>query len=330
MRINNGFYIFSEVPAGKKGIMLKNWNNTEICENYYNAIATTAPEFTALKHAFPDRAIFHVTAQIINPDRDITLDNVTNNLCVIDIDDQALNPKSPLYSEALDHGTLKARYELSLKLCDMLCGEAIGEKVQRYISSKGFHIVCRFDETTQHLMNHKKVKLKPDICAKYGITDAERARADIDILLMHQIKKQGLPLKPHATLNKDSEWLILPNVFDIVTTDQGAQLDNPYKVCVTKCTFTQTTYIVHKRYEYAPNAFLRFLQSENMTPDRYNNISCPFHAEKTPSCNISFDKNVFYCFGCKQSGALTQFVAKLKGFSIKEAERYLKDLGLLM
>jgi len=31
---------------------------------------------------------------------------------------------------------------------------------------------------------------------------------------------------------------------------------------------------------------------------------CPFHQEKTPSFNVSPDKQMYYCFGCGNGGAL--------------------------
>lgn len=45
-------------------------------------------------------------------------------------------------------------------------------------------------------------------------------------------------------------------------------------------------------------------------PSRYGSfICCPFHYEKTPSMKI-YDKS-YYCFGCKESGNIVNFVMKL-------------------
>ena len=38
---------------------------------------------------------------------------------------------------------------------------------------------------------------------------------------------------------------------------------------------------------------------------------CPFHSEKTPSFNVSTDKNFFHCFGCKASGDVITFIRLL-------------------
>ncbi|EMY27448.1 CHC2 zinc finger domain protein, partial [Leptospira interrogans serovar Australis str. 200703203] len=35
---------------------------------------------------------------------------------------------------------------------------------------------------------------------------------------------------------------------------------------------------------------------------------CPFHQEKSPSFNVSAEKQFYYCFGCKASGDLIRFV----------------------
>jgi DNA primase len=52
---------------------------------------------------------------------------------------------------------------------------------------------------------------------------------------------------------------------------------------------------------------------------------CPFpgHKEKTPSFNVSEDKQVYHCFGCKQSGQVFTALQELKGFSFPEAVEYL-------
>ena len=42
---------------------------------------------------------------------------------------------------------------------------------------------------------------------------------------------------------------------------------------------------------------------------------CPFHNEKTPSFNVSDEKGLFHCFGCKVGGNAITFLMKYKNLS---------------
>ena len=50
---------------------------------------------------------------------------------------------------------------------------------------------------------------------------------------------------------------------------------------------------------------------------------CPFHQEKTPSFTVSPDKEIFYCFGCHETGDVITFIAKIEKMSPFEAAQYL-------
>ncbi|MBV8660754.1 MAG: DNA primase [Candidatus Dependentiae bacterium] len=52
---------------------------------------------------------------------------------------------------------------------------------------------------------------------------------------------------------------------------------------------------------------------------------CPFHQEKTPSFTVSPDKDIFYCFGCHESGDVISFIAKIEKMSQFEAAQYLVE-----
>ncbi|MFP1868242.1 CHC2 zinc finger domain-containing protein [Lonsdalea quercina] len=48
-------------------------------------------------------------------------------------------------------------------------------------------------------------------------------------------------------------------------------------------------------------------------------VLCPFHQEKTPSCVISPDKNLYHCFGCDAGGSVIDWVMKTEGLSLPHA-----------
>jgi DNA primase len=52
---------------------------------------------------------------------------------------------------------------------------------------------------------------------------------------------------------------------------------------------------------------------------------CPFHQEKTPSFNVNQERGQYYCFGCKESGSVIDFLMKAEGYSFPEAVRILAE-----
>lgn len=52
---------------------------------------------------------------------------------------------------------------------------------------------------------------------------------------------------------------------------------------------------------------------------------CPFHHEKTPSFNVSQDKQLYHCFGCHASGNVITFVMNIENIGFKEAVEFLAD-----
>ncbi len=55
----------------------------------------------------------------------------------------------------------------------------------------------------------------------------------------------------------------------------------------------------------------------------YWKAPCPFHQEKTPSFTVSPDKDIFYCFGCHESGDVISFIAKIEKVTQFQAAQYL-------
>lgn len=51
---------------------------------------------------------------------------------------------------------------------------------------------------------------------------------------------------------------------------------------------------------------------------------CPFHQEKTPSFTVNRDKQIFYCFGCREGGNVITFLMKIADKTFPEV---IKDLA---
>ncbi|EOF5965433.1 CHC2 zinc finger domain-containing protein [Salmonella enterica] len=57
-------------------------------------------------------------------------------------------------------------------------------------------------------------------------------------------------------------------------------------------------------------------------------VLCPFHDEKTPSCVISPEKNLYHCFGCDAGGSVLDWVMHTEKLSLRKAvERLRGELG---
>ena len=55
---------------------------------------------------------------------------------------------------------------------------------------------------------------------------------------------------------------------------------------------------------------------------------CPFHSEKTPSFNVSTDKQLFHCFGCGAGGDVVSFIMRAENLSYPEAIAFLAQICL--
>lgn len=54
---------------------------------------------------------------------------------------------------------------------------------------------------------------------------------------------------------------------------------------------------------------------------------CPFHNEKTPSFNVSPDKQMYHCFGCSAGGNVFTFLMEMEKISFVEAARSLAEMA---
>ena len=52
---------------------------------------------------------------------------------------------------------------------------------------------------------------------------------------------------------------------------------------------------------------------------------CPFHNEKSPSFSVSFEKQIYYCFGCGAAGNVITFVMQMEHYDFPEAIKFLAE-----
>ncbi len=52
---------------------------------------------------------------------------------------------------------------------------------------------------------------------------------------------------------------------------------------------------------------------------------CPIHQEKTPSCRVHPDKQLFHCYGCGAGGSAADFIVKYYNVSLHDAFNMLRD-----
>ena len=72
---------------------------------------------------------------------------------------------------------------------------------------------------------------------------------------------------------------------------------------------------------YAKNDIVDVISSYTTLTERGGRYwgLCPFHNEKTPSFSVSRDRQLYYCFGCKQGGNVANFIMKADNLMFGEA-----------
>ncbi len=74
----------------------------------------------------------------------------------------------------------------------------------------------------------------------------------------------------------------------------------------------------------------QYLQLRKAGRDSFVGL-CPFHQEKTPSFNVSQNKQVYHCHGCDASGNVFKFIQNIENLSFPEAvERLAQQVGVTL
>ena len=55
--------------------------------------------------------------------------------------------------------------------------------------------------------------------------------------------------------------------------------------------------------------------------EKNNKIICPFHDDTDPSLSLDDELNVFYCFGCQETGDIINFVGRLEEWKEKTQQK---------
>lgn len=337
MRIERDFLIIdnkASVVDCSKGLLLKNWSNIDIepTSRYSiddlrtSDVNKTAKHYEALNG---DCAIYHVVNQKVDSStfsntHTRKMEDLTTNLFVIDIDDQALNINSDYYQESLDNAQSCVRYGLSLKLESAIINEIKEHSptdfiIYRTVSSKGFHWICAFSESYLNLIGTKRT-LSPGFITKYQFTDKEIERLDIDLLFMHQLKRADSQVKPtyimHSAANSQSKivGVVPPNIFI-------AKENLTAKHVISDLEFNRLMpNFSHSNIDEAirtPNAFFKVLDYYGIQVDFISNnrdcrICCMFHDDNKPSLSIDINRNLYHCFGCGAKGNIYSFIRCLE------------------
>ncbi|NLK85736.1 MAG: DNA primase [Aeromonadales bacterium] len=93
--------------------------------------------------------------------------------------------------------------------------------------------------------------------------------------------------------------------------------------------FIKKSYIIEK---LLPNVAIEKLIGQYVTLKKSGAsymCCCPFHNEKTPSCQVTPSKQMFYCYGCKAHGNAIDFIMKYKNLSFVEAVEELSQFAAI-
>ncbi|MEI7511407.1 MAG: CHC2 zinc finger domain-containing protein [Candidatus Peregrinibacteria bacterium] len=78
----------------------------------------------------------------------------------------------------------------------------------------------------------------------------------------------------------------------------------------------------------APTTLLSVIEYYRIPVDYHTDmISCPFHADGTPSCHLNFHENIWHCFGCKKDGGVLDFIEQKENCSRGRAFHIAKEIA---
>ena len=350
MKINNlsernrPFYIVDLYPTEKKGLCKSNWCNEHILDfkNHWeeerflilDSLADVSTFSFYNAYQFYQSAVFEICSlrkSTKGKSECTSLNDFYIGTFCIDIDDQRLNPKSQYYDAVLDASDSDTRMQASKRFCDALF-DALPlvpyVPLYGYISAKGYHIVMRLTEDYIPLLGRQNVPFTNlRILEKHPKLKEVLKYLQIDILQQHNIKKPNEPLK---------ELWMDKRIEDLFNAAKGMGFEELAKVpfCISDSTKDEKqnsiTIIQYERFNCTAYKTMRVLNLLGLRITRKSGdevfVSCPFHAEKTPSLAVNLNTGRWHCFGCGNGGGLPSLYQMITGYPWRKVYSNLEEL----
>ena len=331
------FYVVDLHPTEKKGLCKSKWCNEHILdfkdrkeEKRFLILDSLDEVFFFSKNdpkLFGGSSVFEICSLrkgTKEKSECTSLDDFHIGTFCIDIDDERLNPKSQYYDAVLDASDLDTRMQASKRFCDALFDElplVPYAPLYVWISNKGYHIVMRLTDDYIPLLGCQNVPFTNlRILEKYPQLKEVVKYIQIDILQQNNIKKPNEPLKRFIEVKRKADPF---NVRLGLGFEELAQV--PF--CISdppkdkKQTFT--TISQYERFNCSISKTMRVLNLLGLRITRKSGseifVSCPFHAEKTPSLAVNLDTGKWHCFGCGKGGGLPLLYKLIRGCPWKNA-----------
>jgi hypothetical protein len=334
------FYVVDLHPTETKGLCKSNWCNEHILDfkdrkeekrflfldslDEVFFLSKNDPKFFGISSVFEICSLRKGTRE---KSECTSLDDFRIGTFCIDIDDQRLNPKSQYYDEEFDYS--KNRLQGSELFCNALFDELSNTPfVYGYKSNKGYHIVMRLTDDYIPLLGCQNVPFTNQrILEKYPKLKDIMKYLQIDILQQHNIKKPNEDLKGLWEVKSEFyRFNVAKGIGFEKLSKISFKLSDPPKD--KKQTFT--TISQYERFNCSISKTMRVLNLLGLRIARKSGseifVSCPFHAEKTPSLAVNLDTGKWHCFGCGKGGGLPLLYKLIRGCQWKNAYLDLKSL----